>query len=142
MQTLSSLHINTDAHDETPPEVGVAFRISAADLDPDAVTKALQLSPDHIHRVGDYPNGDAKYAPYKHAMWLLNSNLSREESLEAHLKHLFALLEPKQAQIALLAKNATIDFSCDLHFVSGFSLAPEIVNRLACLHVGLSVTVW
>ena len=142
MQTLSSLQITTDAHDEAPPEVGVAFRIFGVALDPDAVTKALQLSPDHIHRVGDYPNGDAKYAPYKHAMWLLNSNLSREESLEAHLKHLFALLEPKQAQIALLAKNATIDFSCDLHFVSGFSLAPEIVNRLACLHVGLSVTVW
>jgi len=142
MQTLSSLHINTDAHDETPPEVGVALRIFGNDLDPDAVTKALQLSPDHLHRVGDRPNGDAKYAAYKHAMWLLNSKLSREESLEAHLTHLLSLLEPKQAQIALFAKIATVDFSCDLHFVSGFSLSPQLVNRLAHLCVGLSVTVW
>ena len=129
MQTLPSLQITTDAHDEAPPEVGVAFRIFGVALDPDAVTKALQLSPDHIHRVGDHPNGDAQYAPYKHTMWLLNSKLSREESLEAHLTHLLSLLEPKQAQIALLAKNTTVDFSCYLHFVSGFSLSPQLVKR-------------
>ena len=139
MQTLPSLQITTDAHDEAPPEVGVAFRIFGVALDPDAVTKALQLSPDHIHRVGDHPNGDAQYAPYKHTMWLLNSKLSREESLEAHLTHLLSLLEPKQAQIALLAKNTTVDFSCYLHFVR--ILFPQLLTVWLTL-VGLSVTVW
>lgn len=142
MQTLSSLQTDTNARDETIPEVGVAFRIFGVDIDPDSVTQALQLLPDHIHRVGDYPNGDAKYASYKQAMWLLNSKLSREESLEDHLKHLLSLLESKQSQIALLAEYATVDFSCDLHFVNGLSLSPEFVTRLAYLHAGLNVTVW
>ena len=142
MQTLSSLQTDANAGDETMPEVGVAFRIFGVDLDPDVVTQALQLAPDHIHRVGDHPNGDAKYVSYKQAMWLLNSKLSREESLEDHLKHLLSLLESKQTQIELLATNATVDFSCDLHFVNGLSLSPEIVAHLAHLHVGLNVTVW
>lgn len=117
----------------------VSFRIFAPGLLPEDVTKNLQITPDHIHHEGDYPQNNPKYSAYKHGMWLIKSRSPDDQSLEVHLDNLLSLLEPQRSYISSLAQQATVDFSCYLYLQSGFQLSSQILKRIADLGAAFDV---
>ena len=124
------------------PGARVKFRIFAPGLEPETITQKLGLNPSHTHRQGDYPRGNPKYTAYKHGMWALDSPLALNESFEAHLDALLALLEPQHAYICTLAESATVDFYCTLFWQNGFQLPPQILSRIADLRAAFGVVVY
>ena len=120
----------------------MSFSISAPGLDPNQVTEGLGLTPDHSHLQGDYPNKNPRHSPYKHGMWLLNSKISPDEPLSAHLERLLSVLEPKQEQILRLSEENDVNFGCDLFGQIGFQLASDVLKRIANLGAALGMTVY
>jgi hypothetical protein len=127
---------------ETSVRTHVSIRIFSPNLSPEDVTRNLELTPDHTHHPGDYPRSNPKYSPYKHGMWLLNSKLPEEQSLESHLDNLLSILEPKRAYINLLAQDAMVDFYCVLYSQSGFQLSPQILKRIGDLSAIFGVVLY
>ena len=56
-------------------ETYVSFRICAQELDFDDISGNLHLTPDQVNRYGEHPRGNPRYAPYKQAMWSIDSKL-------------------------------------------------------------------
>lgn len=124
------------------PITKVSFRIFSSELNPAVVNQILSLTADHIHVKGSYPRNDTKYSPYKHGMWLIDSKLSDDETISAHVENLLSVLEPRQEQILKLSESNTVDFSCTLFEQNGFDLSPDFLKRIANLGAALGVTVY
>lgn len=124
---------------KSSPRTSVSFRIFAPSLLPEDVTKNLQIIPDHEHRQGDYPKNNPKHSAYKYGMWLINSRVPEDQSLEVHLDNLLSLLEPQRLYINLLAQQATVDFSCYLYSQSGFQLSSQTLKRIGDLGAAFDV---
>jgi hypothetical protein len=79
----------------------VRFSVQGVNLDFDAISRALNLSPTHTHRAGD--PGRLKNKPYPRDQWALDSPLASEEPLDTHLKWL-----ANQLGAALLGRRLRI----------------------------------
>jgi hypothetical protein len=83
----------------------VRFSVQGVNLDFDAISRALNLSPTHTHRAGD--PGRLKNKPYPRDQWALDSPLASEEPLDTHLKWLANQLRPHYAYIKSLKSPDT-----------------------------------
>ena len=82
-----------------------SFCVQGANLDFDAISRELKISPTHRHRAGDPSR--LKNKRYPHDMWSLKSPLAHEEPLDTHLKWLANQLRPHYAYIESLKSPAT-----------------------------------
>lgn len=122
-------------------ETNVTFRIFSVEMDPDAISQSLKITPDHKHYVGDFPNNNPKYSPYKHAMWSLDSKLPEEMSLTAHLEALVDILESNSAYIFEISKLHTVDFYCTTS-CEGIELPKDLIKRIAQLGADLNIGIF
>lgn len=126
-----------------------SVRFSGDSLDPLAVTRALRLPADHVHRDGEPRLARTRkgkvqeYAPYRGGMWSMSSEpWVQSPRLAVHLEWLLEQLEPRKAQIAaLLADGVAADFFC---FSSGSaptppSLPSRIRERARALGVEIAI---
>jgi hypothetical protein len=121
------------------PRNTVSFRVIDADLEPDAITALLALTPDYTHRQGDYPRGNTAYTTYKQGMWSMHSTVPREASLVAHLESLLIVLMPKQAVISELSQQYTVDFYCGVFAQPGMSVPSRLLSQIASLGADFGV---
>ena len=128
--------------ENSPTETRVSFRICAPELDIEDITQSLHLTPDMTHRRGEHPRGNSKYAPYKQAMWSVDSKLSPVEPLESHLLVLLSMLEPNQSYLQSLAQRTEMDFYSTIFNKNGVQLSPQTLKRITNLGAGLGVTVY
>ena len=125
------------------PKTTVTLRIFAPELDPEEVTRNLDLEPNHKHKLGDpIPKRSGSVNVYKHGMWTVDSKLPETEVLVSHLDSLLSDIEPKQEYIKTLASYATVDLYCVLYDQSGFELPPDILHRIADLGITFGVVLY
>ena len=122
--------------------VTVSLRIFSPELDPESVTRLLNLTPNHSHRLGDHIGGKSNRPTYKHGMWSISSALPPEASLEDQLNDLLALIESKLPEIRQLSASSTVDFSCGVMDVIGFQLSPNTLARLTNFGVPFGVSIY
>jgi Domain of unknown function (DUF4279) len=125
------------------------LRIFGDDLDPSAVTRALELPPDDSWRKGDEhltrsKSGNVlRQPPRKTGMWSMSSlKWVNSPKLENHILWLVSQLEPKQEQMQnLLAAGYKADIFC--FSVGRTSQTPAISNQLRnrCASLGLSINI-
>jgi hypothetical protein len=126
-----------------------AVRFCGDALDPLAVTLALHLPADHVHRDGEprlkrtRKGRVAEYAPYRGGMWSMSSEpWVNSPRLAVHLEWLLGQLEPKAEAIAALRRGGIdVDFFC---FSSGStpqppSLPRSLRNRAAALGIEIVI---
>lgn len=68
-----------------------SLRIFGRDLDFEALSRALGVTPSETHRIGDR---GLLSEPFAHDMWRLDSPLLGEEAMDAHLRWLRRALLP------------------------------------------------
>ncbi|HBB89634.1 MAG TPA: hypothetical protein DC047_18665 [Blastocatellia bacterium] len=129
--------VETNDKEEAP----VAFAISGVGLDIEGISHALDLSPTHVHRVGE---NNMIGEPFSHDMWMLDSELSDTEPLDAHLKWFIEKLRPHYDFIKSLKSNAELSVYCGFNCDGdqcGFSLTPEALAIFTELGIPMEVTV-
>jgi Domain of unknown function (DUF4279) len=117
------------------------FVIQEDDLDLEAISNALKLSPTHTHRKGDLSRlGKA----YPHDMWALTAPIPNNEPLDSHLKWLSSQLEPKYSLITALKDKADIYIYCGYTTdkeQSEFSISPEALAIFGKLGIPINISI-
>jgi hypothetical protein len=121
-----------------------SFRASSAEVTPEAIRDALGLQPTKLFRKGD-PYTKRSTSIRKEHLVVVESGLPASEPLEQHLTALCDLLEPVAARLPAIADRCEYDIFCGFSSGSGqggFTLSPELLQRLAALKIELAVDLY
>ncbi len=124
-----------------------AFRISADDLDPDQVTKALGIAPASSHRRADLRSTKSDFR-WRRGSWHLSTvgHVKDEEDLDAHIRYLLEVLLPRRAELAALRRpGLNMNFFCGLWMDSHNSevwLPPATLADLAAIGIELGLDIY
>ena len=121
------------------PEVRITFRIFAPGLDPEEITRNLEVNPDHQHYQGE--RSKPERAAYKHGMWSLKSKIDPHLSLEEHLQSIIETVDAKRAYIKVLSETTTVDFYCILENDTAFVLSPQILADMTSLGAAFGIAI-
>ncbi len=140
---------------ETPDDVwtvggdvdrlSVTLRITAPDLDPEAITRRLGVSPTLAARRGDDRPSEGGTVKQRVGIWAFGFSSSQEWVLADAIG---ALLDRLPADVAVwreIASSATIDVFCGLHLDDwnrGLDLPPELLARLGERRITLSFDIY
>jgi len=120
-----------------------SFCVQGVNLDFDAISRALNLSPTHTHRAGDPSR--LKSEQYPRDMWSLKSPLAHEELLDTHLKWLANQLRPHYAYIKSLKSPATDIYIFCAYTTEAeqndFSLSSEALEICTALGIPLDFSI-
>jgi hypothetical protein len=129
------------------PKFVVSFRIMGAGVEPDAISKALDLRPTESHRKGDERRGreGRTYAPYSEGLWCMTVSVDDASGVDAPMKELLGRLVPHKEALAILRSLHRADifvgvFSRDGN--SAFELSTENQALLNQLSLPLSFDVY
>ena len=119
------------------------FSVQGLNLDFDAISRALNLSPTHTHRAGDQSR--LKNKAYPCDEWSLKSPLAHEEPLDAHLKWLANQLRPHYAYIkSLKSPDTNVYIFCAYTTEAEqnhFSLSSEALEICTALGIPLDFSI-
>ena len=119
----------TNNTDDGAVKHSVCFRVMGRDLEPEAISTSLGLSPTQQHKRGDANVSSAgrKYGEFSEGLWSLDSSLSAESSVDSHVKSLIAKLGGREDRVTQLnGEGLRIDI-----FVGVFGLAGTHGFRLS-----------
>ncbi len=121
-------------------QTNVSLRISG-DFDPSEVTDVLDIVPSYTHRKGQGGNRKS-IPPFYCDRWLLESPLSKEESLENHFLWLIEKIESKYDILREIKKYASIDIYVGIISIdmNSFLLSPKVLSIFHNLQIGLEVS--
>jgi Domain of unknown function (DUF4279) len=127
----------------------VTFRVMSTELDPDAVSTALQLTPSYFHKRGDQRIGKSgrRYSDYSAGLWALQSSGPETATLDDHLSDLLNMLRDRARSIHSLSTSGyRIDifvgvFGEDLGNL-GFSISAEIIREISVLGLRLEFDIY
>jgi hypothetical protein len=126
--------------------VTVTIRVAGDDLDPDEVTKVLNISPTFAARKGDRrPSGDRDIVQGTGIWTLTFSGTPSEWTLDEAIPILLDKLPADLAVWDRLAEKYDLDVFCGLQLECwnrGFALSPELLLRLAQRHLELDVDIY
>lgn len=83
--------------------------------------------------------------PFEHSVWILESAVGEDRPINQHVEALADLMEKKQAELAKLAKNCSIEIWCYISFEDsqcGFAFQSRLLGRLAALSCDLVFDVY
>jgi len=121
-------------------EYSVALRITGESVDPEEISRLLQLKPSESHRRGDPHWGKGgRYADFPSGLWALQSPLGQDQPLVEHIQILRSKLGDREP---ILAELRSRGYRLDL-FVGVFeigdgdevSLPTSELRVLADLHL-------
>jgi hypothetical protein len=143
------LHFGGDG----PDRKKVSFRLTGPALDPDAITRAIGLTPSRSHRKGEarpHPSAGRTPPPWREGLWSLCSEQGLSETgnhLEDHVVWLLDQLEPHAETLRRLSAEQGLraDVYCS-YFMgqanSGFELTARTVARIAALDADFGVDIY
>jgi hypothetical protein len=118
-----------------------SLRISSKTLTAADITTTLGIEPTRQHEKGTpFSSRNPRSRLREASSWLLESDLSRSEPLEAHLEKLATLIEEKISQLKYLMTACQIDIFCGLFSESGQAgcvLNSLVIKRLAVLPIDI-----
>ncbi len=114
-----------------PFEISASLTITGLDFDPQDITDKLGIIPTKTWKIGDliHPKGTIKR---KHNGWVLKSNLSKDNDLEAHIKSLLEQLQPVWDRVQEISHKYDTEISCVIYTdgeVPSIHLDQEIINK-------------
>ena len=120
------------------------FRVWSDTMSPEAIAGALGIEPTELHRKGE-PVSKRTAAVRKEHCIRIKSSLPTSEPLQRHLESLCDLIEPLGPKLAAIADRCECDIFCGFssgNGQGGFSLSPQLLNRLAALKIKLVVDLY
>jgi hypothetical protein len=138
---------------DAPDRKRASFRLSGDALDPDAITRAIGLTPHATHRKGEARpcrEGLDDLPPWRSGLWSLHSEDALPQTdnhLEDHLIWLLDRLDPVRDTLRQLRfeQSLTADFFCG-YFMhqsnSGFQFSTQTLARIAALDATLGVDIY
>jgi hypothetical protein len=128
--------------------VSAALRVMKSDLDPDEVSKYLDLSPDHAHQRGDPHLGreGRRYADFTEGLWELRS-AGGESSLLSEVRSLLDRLKGREAALRqLLELGYRLDIFVGIFGSEeaplGFSIPADLSAALGDLGLDLELDIY
>lgn len=137
-----------DEHQRGQVEVELELRVMGRDLEPQEVSRLLELEPTISHKRGDDRTGKAakSSSEYSEGLWAWGPSLAEIEPLAEHVRALVDVLEPKIAVLQHLRNlGLRMDifigiFGSDNNF--GFTMSPELLEKLGRLDIDLDFDVY
>lgn len=132
----------------------VSFRVGSDSLDPDYVTRVLELEPNHSHRKGSRERVSTRAGtvvrkdPWQSGLWMLQSPLAPTEPIHHHLEWISKQLLPRLERLKILQDNGLqMDLFCSGTFPSdridsGFTLPHAVLESVANLGIETNVDVY
>jgi len=126
-------------------EVRVSLRVSAPDLDPDAITRIFGVQPTYAARKDHRRLSGGGYITQRTGIWILTLAESSEWTLGDAIA---ALLDKLPSQMTVwyeAAKKGRIDLFCGLHLAAwnrGLELSPELPGRLSERQITLGLDIY
>jgi hypothetical protein len=121
------------------------FRISGDALQPDEVTRELDLEATSSGLKGGALSSSRRKQPLRTSIWILNSPLDDHTPLEDHLAWLLDTLEPRLGVINAIAKQHKTDFFCGFssdNGQGGCTFDAVLLERLARLGIPLGLDLY
>jgi hypothetical protein len=123
-----------------------ALRIHSAVLDAQAITNALQTEPTRTSIKGDLMSPrNPRSTLFGANMWVLESQLAPESSLEDHIKNLVEFIEQRLPTMKELMKNCQADLFCGYssdNEQGGVYLEAETIKRLTVIPIDLVLDIY
>ena len=120
------------------------FRVWSDALSPEMIAGALGLKPTELHRKGEAVSKRTTAVRKEHCI-RIESSLPTSDPLQRHLEALCDLIEPVAQKLAAIADQCEYDIFCGFssgNGQGGFTLSPELLNRLAALKIELVVDLY
>lgn len=114
-----------------PFEISASLTITGLDFDPQDITDQLEIIPTKTWKMGDliHSKGTIKR---KHNGWVIESNLSKDNELEDHIKVLFKQFHPVWKRVQEISHKYDIEISCVIYTdgeVPSIHFDQEIINK-------------
>jgi hypothetical protein len=126
--------------------VRVCLRVSSDQLEPEAVSLVLGVSPTFAARRGDRRSTRGGESVQRTGVWYVDFTGAPEEwTLGEAIAALLNRLPPEQAVWDVLAEQHYLEIYCGLHLSEwnrGAELAPALLRRLADQHLALSFDIY
>jgi len=134
-----------DLRSKEPPgnEIKVRYLLAGFEVEPEEITKVLDLSPSTVWRGGDAIAGTAR--KYKENGWLLQAPATRGEGIASQLSALLDLLESRGDKLKGIVSHCYSEFSCVIYaneYVPEIHLEAEIVQRIGRLGAAIDIDLY
>ncbi len=126
-------------------EVTVSLRVWSPELDPDAVTSELGVSPSFSARRGDRRASKTGEITQRTGIWILELAESTEWQLADGITTLLDQLPNDLRVWRNLTSKATVDLYCGLHLANwnrGVELPADVLGRLAERGIALHLDIY
>jgi hypothetical protein len=105
------------------------------------ISTLLQTQSIWSHEIGDLVSSrNPQGARQQTALWILESTVAPEDTLDAHIEEIVAFIESHRAVLDQLRANCEIDISCFFSSENGqggCTMEPSLLQRLAAQNVAL-----
>jgi len=134
---LSEIEVNTN----------VSLRILGDDVDPEAITLEMGMSPDQFHRKGDV-HGTRSPVVRKHGYWTITSSkhIAASDDTNDHIQWLVAAVAPKLDRLATYkGRGWRVDIWIGIHTSVGHggpTLRPDVLAQLAALGLDVNLDLY
>lgn len=120
------------------------FRIWGTYLNPEDITRRLDIGPSESHNLGDKRG---RSGTWSHGYWAIESeNHVQSTNLSLHIEWLLNKIEPAQLEvISLINEGFFADIFCFLESSTGHGgpvFNPTLLHRIANLNVELSLDIY
>ncbi len=127
--------------------LSACLRISGDELDPDNVTKALELTPNFTGRKGQPMSSKPRSAVYESNLWGHIFSEEFHEPFEEQLSEFVGRLEKRGKQLRALYARKEVGAELLLGFASsngqgGFTLPADLLARIAALGLDVSLDLY
>ena len=125
--------------------VYVDFRVVGEDLDPEVISRKLNIAPDSLGRKGEFV-GRNKSVPARSGFWIISSKRDVESDvLEEHFWFLLKRLERSSDFFRSLSENYMVDFFTFLYIDESnpdISLSREAISAVAKLGASIDFDIY
>lgn len=131
-----------------PDTCKVSLCLSSKELSAQEITSNLRIQPTESHEIGELLNRRHSRNKLREiSSWILDSSQAEEDPLEEHLMSLISVIESRASEFAKLVLHCKLEIYCSLFMgglnnSSSFILSPNIVERLACIPMEISVVIY
>ena len=122
------------------------FRIMSSTVSIDEICAKIKTQPTRYYQKGElYSKRNPNSKIREENLWILESKLSDQDSIESHIKHFLSFLDEKAESLRELQAECEFDIMCAYSSESGqggFTLESETLKELTAYPVDLSINLY
>lgn len=124
------------------------FLVKGCDETPDIITKQLGIEPTKTYVKGEYRTVGKKKPTKvinKENLWILDSDLPTDASLEKHIERLMKKIEPYKNNFSEIANRCLLELNFAIYYYEvnpGISLDKTILKEISSLGASLNFDIY